>query len=302
MENLQVKISQKPGEILLNFDEMRQFLNERLEEYRSAVFSDDSIKYAKGHAAQLRKEQAAFKSRISEVKKEYMKPFESFKTQADNLVSLYDEPINFIDGQVKDYDRRRKEEKRKSIKSIYDKATMGITEEKKEFFSLDRIYNLKWENATYRIKEIEEEITNIVTKVMSEISVIKDMESDAEEKALALYKKNLTLQDAVAYINNYERQKAEILLKEQEYKRKQEEEKIRLHEREKIAAEQKAEEEKRKAVEAAKEEAAQEVIEALTPLESGETILYEYCFALTDDAKNKLEMYLDSVGIEWELI
>ena len=64
----------------------------------------------------------------------------------------------------------------------------------------------------------------------------------------------------------------------------------------------KAEEEKRIAVEAAKEEASQELVESLIPDVGGESSLYEYRISLTEDAKQKLEMYMDSVGIEWELM
>ena len=52
----------------------------------------------------------------------------------------------------------------------------------------------------------------------------------------------------------------------------------------------------------AREEATREVIENLTPDTACDTNLYEYRIALSADAKEKLEMYMDSVGIEWEMI
>ena len=63
-----------------------------------------------------------------------------------------------------------------------------------------------------------------------------------------------------------------------------------------------AEEEKQAAVEQAKEEAAQEVIESLSPDTEEETTLYEYRVALSEEGKKQFEMYLDSVGIDWEMI
>ena len=38
------------------------------------------------------------------------------------------------------------------------------------------------------------------------------------------------------------------------------------------------------------------------PDTEGDTELYEYRISLSSDAKEKLEMYMDSVGIEWEMI
>lgn len=56
MENMQVVVKQEAGKISFNFEEMKQFLNERLEEYRTAFFTDESIKDAKKYVTFLRKE------------------------------------------------------------------------------------------------------------------------------------------------------------------------------------------------------------------------------------------------------
>ena len=97
--------------------------------------------------------------------------------------------------------------------------------------------------------------------------------------------------------------------REQERLRQEEQERIRREERAKLEAEQRAieaerraQEEKEAAIESAREEAAQEVIDGLIPDMDGETSLYEYRISLSEDAKKKLEMYMDSVGIEWELM
>lgn len=310
MENVQVIVNQEVGKIDLNFEEMKQFLEARLEEYKTAVFSDESIKDAKKYVAYLRKEQQALKSRITNVKKEYMQPFEDFKKKADALVLLYDEPIDFINGQVKDYEECRKAERRARISEIYEST---VPEDLKEYIPLSKIFNDKWENATFKEKDIKQEIITVSDSVSAAVSTIKGMQSDSVPKALAMYKNDLSLSSAISYINNYETQKAEILRKEQERQRQEEIERIRREERERLEAEQrareeqeaikrKAEEEKIAAVEAAREEAAQEVIDSLIPDVEGETSLYEYRMSLTADQKEKLEMYLDSVGIEWEMM
>ena len=90
-------------------------------------------------------------------------------------------------------------------------------------------------------------------------------------------------------------------IERQEALRKAEEEKAEALRQAELAREEeirKAEEEKAAAVAQAK----QEVVDSLIPDTEGETELYEYRMFLTADAKEKLEMYLDSVGIEWEMI
>lgn len=298
MEDLQVMIEQQAGAVSFNFNEMKEYLNNRLEEYRGAVFTDDSIKTAKACTAQLRKEQAAFKSRVSEVRKEYMKPFDEFKSKADELILLYDEPINFINGQVSDFEERRKEEKKKVILRIYGEVAADV----KEYIPLDKIYNPKWENATYKEKDIVKDISEAAEGTRQAIATIEKMNSEAVPKALELYKRSLSLTDAITYINNYERQKAEILAREQEKQKQAEIEKIREEERKKVLAEQEQERKLQEAVSEAKEEGKQEAIEILTPEAEEKTQEYMYKFTLGEKAKETLEMYLDSVGITYKLI
>lgn len=307
--NVVVVVTQESGVIKCDFEGAKLYLKNRLEEYQGAVFTEDSKNVAKKVVANLRKEKKAFADRVREVKVEYMAPFTQFEAQAKELIGMYDEPINFINSQVEDFEQKRHAEKQELIQAIYAECIGDM----REYLPLEKIYNAKWENVTCRQKEIYEEIVNAVTSVRTSVQTIQGMRSEAEEAALNRFKQDLSLSNAIAYINNYEQQKAAILAKEQERQRREEEERIRREERERIEAERraqeekeaalrKAEEEKIAAVEVAKEEAAQEVIDSLISNAEGETSLYEYRMALTADQKEKLEMYLDSVGVEWELM
>jgi hypothetical protein len=245
---------------------------------------------------------------VKEVKNEYMKPFNEFNVQATELIEMYDEPIDFINGQVADYERKRIEEKKAFIQELYDEF-IGCDEVMKEYLPLEKIYNPKWENATTNRKAILTEMDEYLNKTKEAIESIKAMNSDVEEIALKMYKETFDTTKCILYINNHERQKAEILAREQERIRREEEERIRREEREKMEAERKAQEQiemLRREAEIDKEravaEAQQEVVDSLIPNLEGQSNLYEYRMSLTDDAKEKLEMYLDSVGIEWEMM
>lgn len=309
MENNVVVVTQESGVIKCDFEGAKLYLRNRLEEYQGAVFTEDSKNVAKKVVANLRKEKKAFADRVKEVKAEYMAPFTQFEVQAKELIGMYDEPINFINSQVEDFEQKRRAEKQELIQAIYEECIGDM----REYLPLQKIYNSKWENATCKKKDICEEIMNAVNSVRTSVQTIMGMRSEAEEAALNRFKEDLSLSNAIAFINNYEQQKAVILAKEQERQRKEEEERIRREERERMMAEQrakeekevalrKAEEEKQQAIEAARAEAAQEVIDSFIPEVVGETNLYEYRVELTADSKEKLEMFMDSVGIDWELI
>lgn len=305
MNNNLVTVSQKNGEIRCDFETAKAYLRERLDEYRGIQFTEESKTAAKNTVANLRKEKKAFADRVKEVKSEYMKPFEVFYKQAEELIDMYDEPINYINNQVTEFEKKRIEEKQCLIREIYEECISDM----KDFLPLAKIYNPKWENATTTLNAIRKELMTRKEETKQAVETIKGMQSDVEELVLKMYKESFDLAKCVMYINQHEKQKAEILAREQERIRREEMERIRREEREKIEAEQRAqaekeaifrkvEEEKKRAVESAREEA----IEGLIPSMEGESNLYEYRISLTEDAKQKLEMYMDSVGIEWELM
>lgn len=316
MENIQAVIRPQAGRIECNFEQVEKGIQERLREYEGAVFTEDSKVYAKKEVASLRAEQQSIKDNLREAKKIYMAPWDAFETRAKDMIALFDKPIGLINGQVKDFEAKRISEKKQLIEQIYLETAVGL----KEYIPLEKIYNSKWENATTRGKAIREEMQSMADSARQALETIRGMHSEAEEMALRAYKGSLSLVDAIACINSYERQKQEILAREKERQRQEEAERIRREERERIAAEQRiqaekeaavrkaeetalrlAEEEMAAAVKEARAEAAQEVVDSLIPELEGKTSTYEYQMQLTEDAKEKLEMYLDSVGIEYEV-
>ena len=310
MKDVRALITQEAANIECNFDQVKEAIESTLEEYRGAVFTEDSKAIAKKHVASLRAQKKAFQDNLRTEKKRYMEPWERFEKQAKELIGLYDKPIDLINGQVQAFEQERISRKKASISIIYNNAVpTGL----RGYIPESRIYNSKWENATFSEKKIIEEIAGVAKKTEGDIEAIKAIESEATEKALQIYQKSLDVMEAIVFVNNYERQKQEVLAKEREKVRREEEERVRREEREKVLAEQKAkeereaaarraEEEKAAAVKRAKEEAALEVMKILTPDEGGDSELYEYRIFLTPDEKDKLETYMNSVGIEWEMI
>ena len=330
MENIQAVITQRAGSIECNFDEVKQAINARLAEYEGAVFTEESKTVAKKEVASLRAEKKNLMDNLREAKRTYMAPWDAFELRAKELIDLYDQPIGLIDGQMKAFEEKRVAQKKDLIRQIYRELAGDVA----DIIPLEKIYSSKWENAGTREKAIREEIGNAAVNARQALETIHGMHSEAEEEALQVYRDTLNLSDAVAHINSYERQKQEILAREAERRHQEELERIRREERERMEAERRAREEKEAAlrqaeeekaaalrraeeekeaalrqaemermaaVEQAREEAAQEVVDSLSPELDGDTMTYEYRMELTEDAKAKLEMYLDSVGIDYEV-
>ena len=63
---------------------------------------------------------------------------------------------------------------------------------------LQKIYDKHWENATTTKKAITETITERMTRVETDLTTIRSMESEYEDKGIERYKATLELSVAIA--------------------------------------------------------------------------------------------------------
>lgn len=224
MEEIRVNVEQKNGVIGFNFEEIKEKLNSELEIYKNMIFTEDSKTEAKKTIASLRKLKKSVNDKKLEVKKSFMIPYTNFEDQVKELDKLIDEPIIFINNQVEEFERRRVEEKKSLISEIYTEI-MAEHEEASGYLPLQRIYDSKWENATTTKKAITEAIAERVDHVEKDLGIIRSMGLEFEDKGIEKYKATLELSDAIEVMNQYQKQKEEILRRqEEEAKRKAEEE------------------------------------------------------------------------------
>lgn len=221
MNEITFNVEQNDGVITANFDQIKEQLNVVLEEYRGMVFTEDSKTEAKKTLAGLRKFKKSINDRRIEVKKTFMQPYTEFELKVKELDELIDEPIHFINEQVEEFERKRVAERKKEIDSIYAECVEDLG----GYLPLIKIYDYKWENATTSKKAIREQIEERVRTVRHDIETIQDMQTDAVDKALEKYKATLNLADAITFINNWEKQKTEILKRQEEAARVVEEQK-----------------------------------------------------------------------------
>lgn len=238
MQEINLLVEQKNGSIETNSEEIKAALAAKMEEYKGMVFTAESQPEAKRTVASLRKLKKAMNDRRIEIKKTFMAPYTNFEAQVKELDKLIDEPIDFISGQIEEFECRRVEAKKAMICEIYT----GIMAEHgtvMEYLPLDRIYDSRWENSTTTQKAITEAITAHVEHVEKDLDTIRAMESEFEDKGLTKYKATLELSDAIATMNQYQKQKEEILKRqkeEEERKREEAEQKKKIAEPEATVA------------------------------------------------------------------
>ena len=215
MKNTQIKVTQNAGTISFNFEEIKEQLSAEMAYYKSMLFTEETKKEAKETVAALRKLKKEVSDRRIEIKKAYIQPYDEFEAKVKELDALINEPIAFISEQVAEFERKRIEEKKKLIGEIYA-GIMAEHDFAAEYLPLDRIYDSKWENATATQKAITEAIADRVKRMERDLYTIREMQSEFEDKGLAKYKSTLELADAIAVMNQYQKQKEEILRREKE--------------------------------------------------------------------------------------
>lgn len=222
MKEMIVSVEQTEGIVnISNFEEIKANVQASMELYKSMTFTEDTLSEAKSTVATLRKLSKHLDDKRKDVKRKCMMPYEEFENKIKELQNIIAEPIELITRQTKEYEDKRIKQKKEEIQQIYDDCIEGM----QEYIPLERIYDRTWENKGTSAKKIKEAIETYVDNAKMSVETIKNMHSEAEQRALEAFKRTLDLSVAVNLITKYEADKAEILKREQERKAAEEERK-----------------------------------------------------------------------------
>lgn len=189
---LEIKQITMPEKIECNYEELKQWIAERSAEYASIVYTDDDIQQAKNDRANLNRLKNALNDRRIQIEKEYMQPFQEFKSQINELIKLIDEPARLIDQRIKEYEKAKQDEKAKKI----EEAFLAM-EDRPDWVEIGMIWDKKWLNASKSMKSILEEISERIQKINSDLhtlSTLKDFGFEATEE----YKRSLDINRAMS--------------------------------------------------------------------------------------------------------
>ena len=185
-----------PQHIQTNFEDVDAYLTEAMEPYTSMVVSEDSIGDAKKTLAQLRKLKDGINSQKIAVKREWMKPYTEYEDKAKQLMARVEAGISNIDGQVKDYDARRKEQKMAELKDYFTSEAQerGVL----DYLDWEKVKNTKWANASVSTDAAQSEIFGIIDNCAIDLGFIRGKNSPFEAPMLEEYRRTLNLRDALA--------------------------------------------------------------------------------------------------------
>ena len=226
-------------EITANFAETKAALEELVKPYTGLIVDASNLRETKADIAKIRKVEKSIDSYRLMVKRYASAPITAFEEKCKELKAVCTDAVTAMDVQVKEIERKQKDEKIDSLRLYFD------AQEKKypDFVSFEQVFDETWENKTFPVEKAQEDIRAYIGQVEKDIDIIKSLQSDDEVALLIRYRENHDLRDAMEY---------NTLLNEQ--KKRREQERLIAEERAREAAEREQAEAERRAKEAFGEE------------------------------------------------
>ena len=176
-----------------NFEELKQEITAKVENYKNLVYSDDQMKEAKKDRANLRKFITALEGKRKELKKQIMIPYDSFEKQEKELVLIVNQAVENIDIQVKGYEEGLRAEKTKKVQEIY-KEIIGDMD---RILPFEKLFKPEYSNATVTLKSIREEMSETIKRVDTELKLINAENGRFVFEMKEAYLKNLDMHEAL---------------------------------------------------------------------------------------------------------
>jgi hypothetical protein len=149
---------------LANYDEIKTELINILDNYKEFKVSNETYADAKSKRAELNNFDKSLKRIRIDTKKEFLAPYEMFESQIKYLTSLVSDTASEIDKGIKEIDERQTNAKRLDIELYFRELKMLIP--------LDKVYKKEWENKSYSLENIQDEILQLKAQIDKDLNYI----------------------------------------------------------------------------------------------------------------------------------
>lgn len=209
---------QLPDHLTFNYDELKKELTDKVEMYKTLVYTEEQIKEAKADRASLNKLKSALNDERIRREREYMVPFVEFKAKVEEIIEIINEPIAMIDTQVKGYEEKKKEEKREKIVELFESM-----ENKPDWLKLEQVFQERFLNASFSMKTVEQSFHDDIKTINRNLETLASLPEFGFE-ATEVYKSTLDMNRAISEaqrMSQIAKAKAEAEAKKAEYEKTQ---------------------------------------------------------------------------------
>lgn len=170
-----------------NYEELKTEVAAAADEYAVSVYTDESIKNAREDRAKLNKFIDALTGTRTKIRKKLLAPDELFGKEVKDIEGIVKKAIDNIDVQIKDYERRKRDEKTAKVRDFYDSNIHDI----EKYLPFERVMKPEYALASTTMKSIKEEIAALIQKVDEGLVILNEVDSpyagDMKEVFLRTY-------------------------------------------------------------------------------------------------------------------
>lgn len=284
-----------------NFEELKAEITSAAQEYETSVYTDDTIKSAKADRARLNKFVDALNAKRTEIRKQLLKPDEQFGQEIKELTGIVQKAIDNIDSQVKDYERRQRQEKTKKVLDFYEANIHDIG----KYLPFERVMKPEYALSSTTMKSIKQEILDLIQKVDEGLAILNEVDSPYAGDMKEVFLRDYDIGAALAERNRLEaaEQKRKLYAEEQARKKAEREAKLKA-EAERVMAAGNAPVQKQKAAESQSSQkiSPQEPSPVTGRMETIDELVHMLDFRVYATAAQLagLKNYLKSNGIRFE--
>lgn len=179
--------------IQANLAELQGYVAAAIGKYKNIIYTDDQIKLAKNDLAALRHLKEDIETKRKALKAKWNEPYLRFEGELKQITALIDEPVSLIDGQIKDFEARRKEKRREKLSSLFEKANrLGL------LVTFERVLEPQWLNASVSDGKASRALLDKMEQVHKDIAQLESVVSSANRTVcIEHYLNSFNLADAI---------------------------------------------------------------------------------------------------------
>jgi hypothetical protein len=194
------------GKITTNASQVLEAVKEKCAEYKDIEKFIGKEDVAKKERAQLNKAMKRADDTAKHIKDMWIAPLNEFDATMKLVKAEFKTASGGLDELVKNVENREKDEKRLEIQHYFDTKNFDLV-------PLDRIFNDRWLNKTFKMPDIRKEIDSAVSSIYANIKILERIPEHGAT-AKALYLDTLDMAAALQQVENM-KINAERLAKEQ---------------------------------------------------------------------------------------
>lgn len=196
MDELQIINLEQTDITVWNFEQIKEELSKTLSVYKSTVYTDETMKTAKQDKATLAKAKKLVEEQRKAYKAKCLAPYDALEPQIKEIIAMIEEQRGMIDGVVKDYTERQKQEKEVEVREYYDKKAFVLGTMADALY--EKILDSKWLNISTSKSKYQEEIQIAINQALNDINIIKEIDSPFVETLMEKYAATLSVEEAKA--------------------------------------------------------------------------------------------------------